>query len=247
MSRLPHLYPETTDLIVPPSPRPSAAVRRIRVDSPRIDPNSIWAALTRTEGVGVSITDTDGRLLFVNDTALVLFSQATDIDYEGKCIGDFHSPEFVVERLSLIARVLEEAKPLAMRHIYHGRRIHSTVWPICDTRPPFNRVIVISRAESGHDRAQIPEAAELVRTDFIGLGQLDVLTQREVEVAVLLGHGISVPKVAKLLYRSPKTIQRHKASISAKLNIHGQADLVAIVTEMGLDLDDAKLRRYPKL
>lgn len=201
--------------------------------------------MSQTKGVGVTITDAEGRLLFVNDTAMVLFSEKTDIDYEGKYIRDFHSPEYVSERLAMIARVLAEGKPLAMRHIYHGKPIHSTVWPIRDTRPPFNRVVVISRAESGHDHGGVPENAELVETQFIDLGPLSSLTRREVEVAVLLGHGMSVPRVARLLHRSPKTIQRHKASISGKLNVHGQAELVAIITEMGLDLDDAKLKRFP--
>jgi DNA-binding NarL/FixJ family response regulator len=60
-----------------------------------------------------------------------------------------------------------------------------------------------------------------------------------------MGHGMSVPSAAKMLYRSPKTIERHKASISHKLQLKGQADMVAIVTAMGLQLDDAELKRLP--
>ncbi|KAA1261526.1 DNA-binding transcriptional activator UhpA [Rubripirellula obstinata] len=228
-----------------PPTRVSSGAQKNRVDPPQIDPASLWAALSQTKGVGVSITDSEGRLLFVNDTAKVLFSESVDVDYQGKFIRDFHSAEYVTERLAMIARVLAEERPLAMRHIYRGKKIHSTVWPIRDAKPPFSRVVVISRGESGHDHGGVPETAELIDTEFIDLGPLNALTRREVEVAVLLGHGMSVPRVATLLHRSPKTIQRHKDSISKKLDVHGQAELVAIITEMGLELDDAKLKRLP--
>ncbi|WP_246146437.1 PAS and helix-turn-helix domain-containing protein [Rubripirellula lacrimiformis] len=213
-------------------------------DLPPLDAASLWAAFSQTKGVGVSITDAQGRLLFVNDTAMVLFSKTAEIAYQGKCISDFHSPEYVAERLAMIGRVLHEGRPLSMQHIYHGKKICSTVWPIRDSQPPYDRVVVISRTDSG-DGMMIPEVAEQVSTEFIDLGPLSVLTRREVEVAVLLGHGMSVPRVAQLLHRSPKTIQRHKAAISTKLGVHGQAELVAIITEMGLELDDANRKRFP--
>lgn len=217
-----------------------------RVDPPLIDPSSLWAAISQTPGVGISITDSEGRLLFVNDTAQVLFERTTNIDYHGKRISDFHPPEYVRERLAMIHRVLKESKPLAITHIYHGRKISSTVWPIRDRTPPYNRVIVISYSEANSDAMPFADTCETVKSDYIGLGPLSVLSRRELEVAILLGHGMNVPRVAELLHRSPKTIQRHKASISEKLNVHGQAELVQIITAMGLELDDSKLKRLPE-
>ena len=61
-----------------------------------------------------------------------------------------------------------------------------------------------------------------------------MLTARELEVFTLLGHGMSVPRVAKLLHRSPKTIERHKCAIAKTLNVNSQAEMVAVVTSVGL-------------
>lgn len=210
-----------------------------------LDPGSLWSAITQTKGVGVSITDSEGRLIFVNDSAKVLFSEDANVDYRGKNIRDFHPPEYCRERLELIRRVLDNQKPLVIQHIYRGRNIHSTLWPIRDSQEPFHRVLVITRGASSLDRTDIPEA-ESVESEYIGLGALSDLTRRELEVAVLLGHGMSVPKVAKMLHRSPKTIERHKSSITQKLHLHGQAELVAVVTEMGLEFDDTRRKRFPK-
>lgn len=204
-----------------------------------------WLALAQTPGIGVSITDSAGRLLFVNDTSLVLFSGSTNVDYEGKTIADFHPPEFVAERLEIIRRVLDENKPLSLRHIYNGRAIVSTIWPFRDKSAPFNRVLVVTRPiASGEIEGLLPKDIETVKTEYIGLGPLSVLTKREFEVLVLLGHGLSIPKAASILHRSPKTLERHKESIGKKLSIHNQADLVQLVTSMGLEIEDTKLTRF---
>lgn len=221
------------------------AGRRTRTDAIDIDPTSLWTAVANTPGIGISITDVDGRLLFVNDTSKALFSDSIDVSYQGKRIADFHPPEFVEERLEMIRRVLSNSKPLQLSHIYHGRRLESTIWPIRDKKPPYNRVIVVTHEKASVD--SLPDLSgkcENVSTRYIDLGPLDVLTNRELEVMVLVGHGLSVPRTARALHRSPKTIQRHKAAIGKKLNISGQADIVAIVTALGLDLKDARLERY---
>lgn len=208
------------------------------------DSPEMWMALAQTPGVGVSITDTHGNLLFVNDTSLVLFSGSADTDYYGKTIADFHPPEFVAERLALINRVLTENRPLAIRHILNGNPIFSTVWPIRDRIEPFNRALVISRPGPALEvDGQIPSNIEVVPTEYIDLGPLSILTRRELEVLVLLGNGMSVPRAAAILHRSPKTIERHKESVSKKLSLRGQAELVYLVTSLGLELSDARLKR----
>ena len=230
--------PNTTD-------RTKAEGGQRRHDAPEIAPISLWQALSRTAGVGVSIMDARGGLIFVNDTSQVLFFDAHDVDYRGKTVYDFHPPDFCRERIEMIGQVLSENRPMAIRHIYHGRRIESTLWPIGDQAPPFDRVIVVSHNQaSGPLSADVPSGFETFDTNFIDLGPLDVLTQRELEVLVLLGHGMSVPAAAALMHRSPNTVQRHKESISRKLNVHGQAALVSLVASIGLEFVDTTLRRY---
>lgn len=216
---------------------------QMRVDMPglsgtRVEQAAFWKALSRTPGVGVSVTNAQGRLLFVNDTALDLFEGHTDVDYHGKTIADFHSPEFVEERLAILKKVVESHKPIKMRHVFLGRSIESTLWPINDRKPPFNRVIVVSKLQVGESDSS-DKSIETVESDFVELGQLNVLTQRELEVFVMLGHGMSIPQIAKTLYRSPKTIERHKSTIARKLTLRTQAEMVRIVTLLGLTCEDA--------
>jgi DNA-binding CsgD family transcriptional regulator len=227
------------------TPHTRTAAAATRHDTPEIANRALWQALSMTPGVGVSIMDSKGGLVFVNDTSQLLFFNEVGVDYRDKTVWDFHPPAFCEERIAMIGRVLKEKRPLGIRHIYFGRRIESTVWPIGDKAPPFDRVIVVSHNHaSGLLAVEPPTPFETFETDYIGLGPLSVLTKRELEVLVLLGHGMSVPRAATILHRSPNTIQRHKESIGRKLRLRGQAELVSLVASIGLDLGDARRTRY---
>ncbi len=218
----------------------------VRVDPPELDHTSVWGALSRTPGVGVCLMDIEGRLLFINETATALFIDDSITEYQGRLISEFQPKPYVEERLMLIGRVLTEMRPIMIRHIFLGRRIESTVWPVRDRTPPCNRVIVVTHQCGSRDsEPHLTHTCETIQTSYIDLGSLNVMTSRELEVLALLGHGMSVPKAAKMLHRSPKTIERHKSSISKKLQIHSQAEMVAIVSSVGLDITDAKLKRLP--
>lgn len=217
-----------------------------RIDPPDFGNNTLWNALSQTPGVGLSAIDVGERLLFVNAVSREWFLGGAGVEIAGKSMRDFHPDEFVDERMEMIGQVVASGKPMSIDHIYHGRRIKSTLWPMADRKPPFDRVIVVSLSHAGWSSQEVPTATQIetYETRFIDLGPLDVLSKREVEVLALLGHGLSVPKTAKLLHRSVKTIERHKSSISQKLKLSGQAELVMTVSSLGLEISDALLTRY---
>ena len=73
----------------------------------------------------------------------------------------------------------------------------------------------------------------------IRLGELDVLSPRELEVLTLLGHGMAIKDIAETLQRSTKTIERHRESIVAKLSLLKAVVLADQAREAGLSLIDA--------
>jgi len=87
--------------------------------------NTAWQAVSRTPGIGVGITDLEGRLLFLNDTTKLLFFGSAHVDYVGKSASDFFVEEFVEEHLALFHRVIKEEKPLRFTEILFGRPIES--------------------------------------------------------------------------------------------------------------------------
>ena len=62
----------------------------------------------------------------------------------------------------------------------------------------------------------------------------ETLTPREREVLKLVGEGYKNKKIAELLCLSEKTVEKHRANIMAKLNLHNTAALTAFAIEKGL-------------
>jgi two-component system, NarL family, response regulator NreC len=56
--------------------------------------------------------------------------------------------------------------------------------------------------------------------------ELDVLTDREVEVLCLLANGYSNRQIADQLYLSVRTVESHRANLISKLDLHTRLELV---------------------
>lgn len=60
------------------------------------------------------------------------------------------------------------------------------------------------------------------------------LTARELEVLTLLASGNVNKTIADRLYISPKTVEKHRASLMAKLDVHSMAELLVYALKEGL-------------
>ena len=70
---------------------------------------------------------------------------------------------------------------------------------------------------------------ERIREGF----QKSLLTDREKEVLNLIGQGKSNKEIAGLLFISVHTVERHRANILQKLNLHGCAELIKYAIQKG--------------
>ena len=69
------------------------------------------------------------------------------------------------------------------------------------------------------------------------------MSPRELEVMALLGQGLSVKDIAKLLFRSEHTIISHRKSIGLKLAVDDRVKLALIAHRAGLTVKDVELKR----
>ena len=64
--------------------------------------------------------------------------------------------------------------------------------------------------------------------------EYDLLSNREQQVFRLVVQGSSTKEIADILCVSPKTIEKHRTSISSKLGIHGRLELLKYAIKIGI-------------
>jgi len=99
----------------------------------------------------------------------------------------------------------------AIRSVYHGDSFLS---------PSIARLLV-------EDYRQIASAGKNKDTS-------EQLTDREREILKLLAEGHSTREIAQTLVISPKTVERHKTNLMAKLDIHNRLDLFKYALRKGI-------------
>jgi DNA-binding CsgD family transcriptional regulator len=121
---------------------------------------------------------------------------------------------------------------------------------------PYERAMALADGDEAAQRAALvileqlgaAPAAEIVRRKLRAQGVRDVprgarattrrnprgLTDREVEVLLLVAQGLQNAQIAKRLFVSPRTIDNHVSAILTKLDAQTRAEAVAAAYELGL-------------
>lgn len=221
----------------------------MQLSTPRTDSRTIaaadhpiLAALLSDPGVAVSLVSSDGMMVYCNPQWDRLISTAHPghgAQMTGLTLADiFPSPQ-AREFAELMHRSLENKQPLLVRKLCGGRMFRSWLYPIEPTgRAPFERptVLFCIRAEMIEEAPNecLPQGAAAVEFRSGGMGPLEVLSPRELEVLALLAEGLTIREIAAKLHRSEKTIDKHRTSIHTKLGVHDRVALCDIARRAGL-------------
>ena len=98
---------------------------------------------------------------------------------------------------------------------------------------PLRRVIELL-AQRGRIRLEEPKDATVSPEETPSPAASLGLTQREVEVLVLVAEGRSNRQIGQALYITPKTASVHVSRILAKLGVAGRGEAAAIAHRLGL-------------
>lgn len=199
---------------------------------------------------GVCVVSTDLRIGYMNDQAAEMFH---GMPLKGSALvgahwGDFMPAAWVQERVQIQQAMLVHGRPVLVRSIW--RDCQHFTW-INHIEPEIAGVeagvgakpdafLWVTRRSAGDELRQVlaGEGFERVDSKLVRLERLRVLTSRELEVMALLGQGLSVRETAKVLFRSEKTVERHRDAIHAKLSVSDRAELVRIALRAGLGQAD---------
>jgi DNA-binding NarL/FixJ family response regulator len=111
----------------------------------------------------------------------------------------------------------------------------------CIKSSGHNELLVAIRAVLSGKTYVSPEISDKVMEGYLETkkrmkekSSWDTLTQREKEVLKLVGEGYRNKKIADYLCISVKTVEKHRANIMQKLDLHSASALTAYAIEKGL-------------
>ncbi|GAB3351643.1 response regulator [Amycolatopsis echigonensis] len=109
-----------------------------------------------------------------------------------------------------------------------------------DTQPDY--LVSALRSVAAGDAVMSPSVTRRLLDRFVGSGgsemrdpaELDVLTDREREVLVLIAKGMSNVEIAETLFLSEATVKTHVGRILSKLDLRDRVQAVVLAYETGL-------------
>lgn len=201
--------------------------------------NSLLAAINADPDVAVMVMSLTGEIVAYTSNAPQVFGADENRDYKGLYLADVFDQKFADERLGWFQQVLRHDRPMRFRHIYQGDQMVTTIMPLDrDTEPPLLSVF------TRRDRRHRHPGGE---SEYLDIEPLKSLSARELEVMVLIGHGFSVPETGKILHRSARTIEQHKANLGRKLGGSSVSNISRLVGHFGLQIEDLQLSRIQAL
>ena len=95
------------------------------------------------------------------------------------------------------------------------------------------------RAAAENEVYIYPSLAKLLVRDFLNdepkkTNDLELLTEREIELLTHLADGATNNEIADTLHISPKTVSRHRENIMRKLNLRNRTELVKFAIRKGI-------------
>jgi DNA-binding NarL/FixJ family response regulator len=125
-------------------------------------------------------------------------------------------------------------------YVYSALQGGASGFLLKDTQP--DHLVSALRAVASGDAVVSPSVTRRLLDRFVGTGgspvrdarELDVLTDREREVLVLIAKGLSNLEIAESLFLSEATVKTHVGRILAKLDLRDRVQAVVLAYETGL-------------
>lgn len=171
----------------------------------------------------------DLRYLWYNDEYARFFERRCGTRRVSS-LRDTLPPRAAEERAAYWKRIVQGEVPNEYCQLFDGARRLTRVWPLdpvaCGAHGWF--IVCTPELTRSPDRLRLP----FVHTS--DLGDLKVLTPRELVALRLVAEGLNAQECADVEHRSVKTIENQVSSVYHKLGIGNRAELTRFVCERGL-------------
>jgi len=199
--------------------------------------------------VSIGLIDEHGTIMMMNQFAARSYGVESPREMIGREYTDLPHPQWAEELLGYMHQSIENDQTVVVLTIKEGHRIQSQVVPIranqSDTRASASLIMCEEISPETYDLVVSTRSEDrfVVHSKLVGLGPLDVLSRRELEVLAHMRLGLRTKDIAAQLHRSPSTILRHRESIGKKLGLADRSAIIELANTAVLQFEDAQRTR----
>ncbi len=213
-----------------------------------IGSSQLWAALDGDPLIGVMVVCSKGRIMHANQRVAEVI---LGVDGEAGTMVNLPITEALPPvagelHLHLGRQAKETGHPTMLREIWRGRQVLTRFTHIkgenCEGAEfEDGGFLAVSRQVDGSlaDALGADVAQKVTIANYVNLGSLDILSDREIEVLSFLCTGLTAKEIAAKLDRSFKTVENHRYVIGRKLDAMDRHALAAMAIRAGLTSMDA--------
>lgn len=206
----------------------------------RQDVSLLTAVFSSVPCVRFIVVDNEGRFVSANPDAEARLGRSPI----GSTLAEVFEPAHAAEMQAFVNHVLTSRESCVTEGMLAGVWTRMSFCPLAPAPDGRALVAIICTAPCDLSK-QCAERGPYFRWRHDDFGPLAALTERELEVLRLIGRGLSSAEIAKLMHRSTKTVEWHRASLGVKLKADSRIELARIAIGSGLtSLDD---REFGKL
>lgn len=214
----------------------------------RLDPSAafptFWKATVNVPMLGVSVVNSDGIVVFANRAFRRMVFHDTEFNPASHHVAALEGDGFANEVGSVVRETLETGEPVVVFYTRYGVRLESVVTAWRPNGPTDSTVVSLIFTK---ECACAPESAVGMRcfeSDYNSWGELDQLTDRQLEVLAALRAGYSQRDTAELLGIAPKTVETHRDQLVHRLGLKSTIEAIRLADRAGLTLDNSRKKRH---
>lgn len=204
-----------------------------------------WKITTKLPNIGILIGDIEGNALFANEAARRMYYGDESFDPTGKTLAELEGEEVAAERVALVKRVCESGQPVTIRHTRRGVQLESVLFPWCPNSQESTPRHIVAFTHAVVFNGDVDENnVDCLESQYTSWGQLDSLTNRQLEVLAALRSGLSQKEAAKTLGVTAKTIETHRDQLIRRLGLSSTLQAIRLADRAGLTLENARKTRH---
>ncbi len=192
----------------------------------------LWKALLEDSGTDVAVIDRQSRLRAISRGAGLWPISASE-SAVGQPVSSLVTPEMAADRAVILEQAFTTMSPVAVDGAWRGIPCRTVLRPYVSSSGE-TLVLAVCRPIPEGSALESPANLQIVKAKVVDEGPLGKLTPREREVLALIAQGHTTAQIAKILFRSAKTIEAHRMSLGLKLRAKNRVELARIAIQAGL-------------